>query len=64
VRRSQDRPTDSLSLGAAYAGRRDWQTRLAAAEAAGDEAAAREAARFVAEYDDFIAELETHAKGE
>lgn len=52
---------ESLPLRAAYARRRYWHACLAAAS--GDEDEARIAARFVAEYEDLIAELETAAKG-
>ena len=54
--RSNDRK-DSLALRAAYARKRDWTEKLAVAEKAGDEAAAREAAKFVAEYEGLIADL-------
>ena len=54
---------ESLPLRAAYARRRHWDECLAAAQASGDDDEARIAARFVAEYEDLIAELESAAKG-
>ena len=59
MRRRSDSRKDSLALRAAYARRRDWTKKLTAAEGSGDEALAREAAKFVAEYEGLIAELET-----
>lgn len=58
MRQGDGRRRDSLALGAAYARRRDWMLRRDAALAADDDTAAQDAARFVAEYDDFIQELE------
>ena len=52
---------DSLALRAAWARRRDWTEKLAAAKITGDEALALEAAKFIAEYEGFIAELENHS---
>ena len=49
---------ESLALRSANARRRDWLARKAEAEKAGDRVAASEAGRFVAEYEDLIAELE------
>jgi phage shock protein A len=55
----QERANDSLALRSAYARHRHWVERLASAKSIGNEELAREAARFVAEYEDFIAELES-----
>lgn len=42
----------------AYARRREWQAKLEEAETLGNEAATRQALRFIAEYEDFIETLE------
>lgn len=52
----------SLALRSAYARLRHWEHRLAAAEAAGDTALVCEAAKFIAEYDQFITGLESKDK--
>ena len=52
----------SLALRSAYARLRHWERRLAAAEAAGDTVLGCEAAKFIAEYDQFITGLESKDK--
>ena len=48
----------TLALRSAIARRNHWLARERTAQTAGNEEHAREAARFVAEYEEFIAELE------
>src|SRR5687768_14786341 len=56
--RKKERTNDSLALRSAHARHRHWAERLVAAEAIGNDELAREASRFIAEYEDFINELE------
>jgi hypothetical protein len=61
--REGERGRDSLALRSAYARRRHWIDRLASARSVGDAELIREAAKFIAEYDDLIAEIEKQEKG-
>lgn len=58
MRQDEKRRRDSLALRSAYARLQAWQSRLAEAESVDNEAGMREAANFIAEYEDFVAELE------
>jgi hypothetical protein len=59
--RDEERRHDSLPLRSAYARRREWVERLAAAQGVGNEELAQQAARYVAEWEELIAELEKKA---
>ena len=58
MRRDERRPRHSLALRSAYARLQAWQSRLEEAERVDNEEEMREAANFIAEYEDFIADLE------
>jgi phage shock protein A len=58
--RRKERDRDSLALRSAHARRRHWVDRLEAARSSGNEELARKAAKFVAEYEAFIAGLENN----
>ena len=57
-RRQSNRSVQHRRLRAAYARRNHWFERLSTARLAGDDVAAEEAKRFIAEYEELIAELE------
>ena len=60
-RRNDARGKSSLELRSAYARRRAWQVRLQEAEAVDDANGVREDVKFIAEYDELIAELKKRA---
>ena len=57
--RNEGRRRDSLALRSAYARLKAWRSRLEEAESVDDEQGMREAANFIAEYEDFMIELES-----
>jgi len=58
-----DEKPGTLALRSARARRDDWLERQRSAETVGDHVLANEAAKFVAEYEDLIADLERKAAG-
>jgi hypothetical protein len=62
--REQERVNESLALRSAYARLRHWTEELAAANAINNDELAQQASRFVAEYQDFIRELEQQSCAE